>query len=29
MSAAEIIDEMMVGAENVIRRRLGAIVAGQ
>jgi hypothetical protein len=29
MSVADIIDEMMDGAEAVIRTRLGSIVAGQ
>jgi hypothetical protein len=29
MSVADIIDEMMDGAETVIRKRLGSIVAGQ
>jgi enoyl-[acyl-carrier protein] reductase II len=29
MGVADIIDEMMDGAEAVIRRRLGSIVAGQ
>jgi hypothetical protein len=29
MSVADIIDEMMNGAEVVIRKRLGSIIAGQ
>jgi len=29
MSVADIIDEMMNGAEVVIRRRLGSMIAGQ